>query len=409
MLAEKQRSLSEVNIISPEFKANPFDFYAQLRQESPVFKTHIGKLPVYLVTRYDDVRDTLMNERFAKDIRNISDAQSAHYMEWMPGFIKAMQNNMLDMDNPDHSRLRNLVHKAFTPRRIAEMQTRIEQLANEYLDKALLKGHIDLVADYALPIPATVIAEILGIPSKDMDKFHGWSKRLIGANAGSTWSMLQVLPAMWQFARYLKAQIKHRQENPADDLITALLEAEAEGEQLSSDEVVAMVILLLIAGHETTVNLIASGTLALLQHPEQMNLLKEQPDLMKSAVEELLRFTVPVETGTERYAREDITLHGMTIPRGSLTLAAIASANRDETVFENPNTLDITRSPNRHLSFGHGIHYCLGAPLARMEGSIALNTLLKRAPNLQLAVDSDTLKWRGAMVLRGLESLPVRF
>jgi cytochrome P450 PksS len=202
---------------------------------------------------------------------------------------------------------------------------------------------------------------------------------------------------------------KQRRKNPQDDLVTALVQAEEAGDTLSEDELLAMVFLLLIAGHETTVNLIASGTLALLQHPEQMNLLRQNPSLIKPAIEELLRFTSPVEIATERFAREDITLRGMTIPRGEMVLAVLGSANRDEEQFPDPGALDITRDPNRHLAFGQGGHYCLGAPLARLEGQIAMNTLLHQLPALRLTVAPDSLRWRKGVFLRGLKQLPLAF
>ncbi len=408
MLAISERNLHEVDITSGEFKANPFDFYARLREEAPVFRTTIGgKIPVWLVTRYEDVKSVLMDERFAKDKRNVK-AKTALDVTWMPGFIRAMENNMLDMDAPDHTRLRNLVHKAFTPRRIQEMQSRIESLSHETLAKAKSKGQFDLVEDYALPIPATVIAEILGVPASDMTRFHRWTSSLLQSNAASTIGAMKMIPTMWQLFRYVKGQLENRRKHPKDDMLTALIEAEENGDSLSTDEAIAMVVILLIAGHETTVNLIASGTLALLENPKELELLRSDVSLMPSAVEEILRYTVPVETATERYAKEPITMHGVTIPAGGLTLAALASANRDESVFENPDTLDISRSPNRHFSFGHGIHYCLGAPLARMEGAIALDTLIHELPDLSLAVHPETLKWRNGMVIRGLDKLPVR-
>jgi cytochrome P450 PksS len=211
------------------------------------------------------------------------------------------------------------------------------------------------------------------------------------------------------FIRYLRRFFKVRRRDPRDDLASALIQAEESGDKLSEDELLAMVFLLLVAGHETTVNLIGSGVLALLEHPSQLEKLRAEPTLMKSAVEELLRYTAPVFMATERYAREDVTLHGVTIPRGEMTLGVIGSANRDETVFENPDTLDITREPNRHLSFGQGIHFCLGAPLARMEAQIAVGTLLRRMPELRLKVAPDKLRWRPSMILRGLDSLPVLF
>ncbi|MEO1286884.1 MAG: cytochrome P450, partial [Chloroflexota bacterium] len=233
------------------------------------------------------------------------------------------------------------------------------------------------------------------------------SSSMLQSNFSSNLSLLKMMPSMMQLSGYIRKQIKIRRQNPKDDLLTALIDAEEAGDSLSEGETVAMVVLLLIAGHETTVNLIASGMATLLQYPEQLEQLRANPEQMPSAIEELLRYTVPVETATERYAREDITLHDVTIPKGSLTLAALASANRDETIFQNPDTLDITRSPNRHLSFGHGIHYCLGAPLARMEGAIAIQTLLDNAPDIQLAIPAGQLEWRQGMVLRGLKKLPV--
>lgn len=211
------------------------------------------------------------------------------------------------------------------------------------------------------------------------------------------------------FIRYLRTFFKRRRRDPQDDLASALIQAEEAGDKLTEDEVLAMVFLLLIAGQETTVNLIGNGMLALFQHPDEMNKLRENPAMVKTAVEELLRFTSPVLMSTERYAREDVTVHRATIPRGEMILGVIGSANRDETVFKNPDELDITRDSNKHLSFGHGIHFCVGAPLARLEAEIAINTILARIPNLHLGVEADSLRWRPSMFLRGLESLPVSF
>jgi cytochrome P450 PksS len=214
---------------------------------------------------------------------------------------------------------------------------------------------------------------------------------------------------VWAFIRYLRKQFEQRRFDPKDDLITALVQAEEAGDKLSEDELLAMGFLLLVAGHETTVNLIASGTLALLEHPEQMKMLMHNPSLIKPAVEELLRYTSPVQIATERFAGEDVTIAEMRIRRGELVLAVIGSANRDERQFENPDTLDITREPNMHLAFGKGIHHCLGAPLARMEGQIAIDTLLRRFPKLHLAVTPESLRWRRGLFLRGLEKLPLAF
>ncbi len=221
--------------------------------------------------------------------------------------------------------------------------------------------------------------------------------------------MVVLIPNIMAFMRYLKKLIKERRTHPKDDLITALVQAKDGNDQLSEDEILAMIILLLIAGHETTVNLIGSGSLALLEHPDQLTMLCSEQEYMKTAIEELLRFVCPVEMATERYAREDIEIAGTTIPRGELVMAVIGSANRDEHYFENPDMLDITRKNNKHLAFGHGVHFCLGAPLARLEGQIAITTLIQRMPNLRLNIAPDQVCWRGTFVIRGLETLPVAF
>jgi cytochrome P450 PksS len=329
----------------------------------------------------------------------------------MPAFFRAMERNMLDLDDPDHARLRTLVHKAFTPRTVEGLRERTENIALALLDameeKLAREGQVDLVSAFALPLPMTVIADLLGVPAADQHRFHRWSNRMVGAQGGTLKAMMAV-PSMMAFMRYMGEQFRQRRAEPRDDLLTALVEAEETGDRLSEDELLAMTLLLLIAGHETTVNLIASGTLALLQHPSQRARLQADPALMRPAVEELLRYTSPVETATERYAAEDVTLHGVTLPKGEMVLAALASANRDPAQFPNPDVLDIGRTPNRHLAFGQGAHFCLGAPLARLEGQIALGTLLNHFPNLTLAVDVDSLRWRPGMVLRGLQALPVR-
>jgi cytochrome P450 PksS len=267
---------------------------------------------------------------------------------------------------------------------------------------------MDLIRDYALPIPTTIIAEMLGVPDSDRRRFHRWSRSIVSA-APSGWGMIKAIPSAMAFLRYIRRLLASRRAQPRDDLVTALVQAEEAGEHLSGDELVAMVFLLLVAGHETTVNLIGNGTLALLMNPAQAERLRGDSTLLKSAVEELLRYDSPLETATERFAREDVSIAGVTIPRGGLVYAALASANRDERQFPNPDVLDISREPNRHLSFGLGPHYCLGAPLARLEGRVAIGTLLSRLPDLRLSVRPESLRWRRGLVLRGLEALPVTF
>jgi cytochrome P450 len=369
-----------------------------------------GKRTAWLVTRYEDVARVLKDDTFAKDKLNAMAPEQRTKAPWVPGFLKPLERNMLDLDDPDHARLRALVSKAFTPRLIERLRGRIGTLCEELLDHIQrVRGRregIDLVANYALPLPATVIAELLGVPAEDNARFHRWSVRLVSVSSGH--DMLRALPAALSFVRYLRKLVERRRTDPQGDLITALIRAEEAGDKLSEDELLAMAFLLFVAGHETTVNLIASGTLALLEHPEQAERLRCDPSLMKPAVEELLRYTSPVEMATERYAREDAEIRDATIPRGELVLAVLGSANRDERHFEYPDALDLARDPNRHLAFGRGgAHHCLGAPLARMEGQIALNALLRRFPGARLAIAPENLRWRRGLFLRGPERLPL--
>ena len=397
------------DLASPAFKADPHPFYARLRDEAPVWRTTLrdGRA-AWLVTRYEDVAGVLKDDAFAKDRHNAMDGEQLEKTPWVPGFLKPLERNMLDLDGPDHARLRSLVSKAFTPRLVERLRGRIEALSEELLDamerKAARGSGVELVGGYALPLPATVIAELLGVPPEDHARFHRWSSRLVSVSSGR--DMLRALPAALSFVRYLRKLVERRRAAPEDDLITALVRAEEAGDGLSEDELLAMAFLLLVAGHETTVNLISGGTLALLEHPEQAEALRRDPSLVRPAVEELLRYTSPVEVATERYAREDVRIGGTTIPRGELVLAVLGSANRDERIFEDPDALDLAREPNRHLAFGRGgVHHCLGAPLARMEGQIAISAFLRRFPGARLAVAPGTMRWRRGLFLRGLQRL----
>ena len=398
------------DLTSPTFKANPHPFDTRLREESPVWRTTLpDKRTAWLVTRYEDVAGVLKDKSFAKDPLNAQDLEQRPKGPWVPGILKPLERNMLDVDDPDHRRLRTLVSKAFTPRLMERLRGRVEAICQELLDAMERKrGRVELVRDYALPLPATVIAELLGIPADDHRKFHRWSNRIVSvSSARDFW---RALPAAVAFIRYLRKMSERRRISPEDDLISALVQAEEDGHKLSQDELLAMSFLLLVAGHETTVNLIASGTLALIGHPEQLEELKSDPQLIKLAVEELLRYTSPVEIATERYARQDLDVSGTEIPRGELVLAVLGSANRDEQYFDQPNGLHLGRDPNKHLAFGRGgVHHCLGAPLARMEGQIAITALLQRFPDLRLAVEPESLRWRRGLFLRGLKKLPLEF
>jgi cytochrome P450 len=410
-LTGKRRSphLDPVNMGSREFKADPYPFYARLRAEAPVYRVRVppGET-AWLFTRYDDVAMVLNDERFIKNRYNAVKweqegwARKLMRLKW----LRWLQRSMLHLDPPDHTRLRALVNKAFTPRLIERMRERIQGVADELLDHVQDRGRMDLIRDYAVPIPTTIIAEMLGVPVEDRHKFRRWSRSLF---VTSTWELLQAVPSILAIFHYVRQIIKKRRANPRDDLVSALALAEQAGDRLTEEEVLAMVVLLLVAGHETTINLIGNGALALLEHPDQMEKLRNEPALIKSAVEELLRYASPVEMATERYARADVTIAGVAIRRGEMVLPVLASANRDERQFPNADVLDLSREPNKHLSFGLGTHFCLGASLARLEGQIALSTLLRRAADLRLAVTTSALRWRPGFITRGLEALPVAF
>ncbi len=407
-LTEQARQLRKrpIDIAGTDFAQNVHGYFAWMREEAPVYKAHLTCWKdVYLITRYDDVLAALKDPRLVKNPKNAKPDSRRNGIFWMPKAFQPLMNNMLNSDEPDHRRLRNLVHKAFTPRRITELAPRIESIANQLLENAQRKVEVDLVRDYALPLPVTVIAEMIGIPPEDRYRFRTWTQRII-VNPTPI-NMMRALPAMLAFLKYIRKLAEKRRADPQDDLLTALVQVEDEGDRFTEDELLGMVFLLLVAGHETTVGLISNGTLALLRNPEQLAKLQADWGLIDSAVEELLRYDGPLQTTEMSFAREAFMLHGVEIPQGATVLPAILSANRDERVFKQADQLDITRTPNRHLAFGHGIHYCLGAPLARLEGKIAFRTLFERCPNLRLAVAPEELHCQGMMLIHRMQNLPV--
>jgi cytochrome P450 PksS len=399
----------KVDVSTAEHKANPFPTYARLRAEAPVLRVIAGdRKPAWLVSRYGDVAAALKDPRLGKDpFRVLGPEDQAKKLPWMPGFVRPMMQNMLDQDPPNHTRLRGLVQQAFTPRRVEELRRRIETITEELVARARQKGAIDLLDELALPLPMAVISEMLGVDEADRPRFRAWTNHLV--SVVSPVSMIFALPSIWMFMRYLRKVIeKRRREADRDDLIASLLRAEESGKGLSDDELVAMIVLLITAGHETTVNLIASGTLGLLDQPEALEHLRREPDVVKSAVEELLRFTSPVDLATERYSREEIAFGEHVIPRGERVFAVLGSANHDEHVFATPERLVLDREPNKHLAFGNGPHYCLGAPLARLEAQMAFGAIARDLPGLRLAVPRDSLRWKPSQILRGLTRLPVK-
>lgn len=399
----------QVNLKDPAIQGNPYPTFAKLRKTAPVTRTtlpYVGK--GWLVTRYDDVRMVLSDPRLVNDRRNIGDSRRRAVEVLIPHVFRLLQDSMVMSDEPNHRRLRTIVHQAFTPRMVELMEQRITTIVDNLLARAEGSSSVDLMAALALPLPITVISEMMGVAERDRLQFHHWTSKFLEASSGGALAMVLQLPNGYRMRSFFERLIAERRAKPQTDLVTALVQAEADGDRLTQDELLAMIFLLLLAGHETTVNLIGNGVLALLEHPDQLAMLRANPALIDSAIEELLRFTNPVQQPTFRYARENLELGGQLIQRGEVVLPLLASANRDETVFTHPDVLDIKRKPNRHLAFGLGVHYCLGAPLARLEARIALAAIVQRYPNLRLATTPAQLQWRGGPALRGLRSLPIQ-
>jgi cytochrome P450 len=390
-------------------KANPFPLYARLRHEAPVARfTAADKRPAWLIARYADVAEALRDPRLAKNaLRALTPEERKRQLPWMPSFLAPATKSLLDQDPPDHNRLRSLVHQAFTPARVDALSTRIETLASELAARARAQGSADFLDAFAAALPMTVICEMLGVPVDERRRFRRWMTRALGTT--STTGFVLALPMLWRLMRYLRSLIRRRRDDGAEDLLSALIRAEQSGSHLSDEELLSMVLLLLIAGQETTANLIASGMLALLDQPDAYAQLAAEPALVGRAVEELLRFTSPVDVATDRYTTDEVVYGGCRIPRGQRIFALIGSANRDDDVFEQPDRLVLDRDPNKHLAFGGGPHFCLGAALARIEGRIAFNVILRDLPGMTLAVPRESLTWKPSQILRGLSAMPVRF
>lgn len=396
------------DLFTPAFKVDPFSTFAQMRVCDPVYAHHAPDgSTIWYVTRYEDVVAVLKDEvHFCKDPRHAKPVESFSRTSRQSPLHQLINENMLFSDPPDHTRLRALVNQAFTPRRVERMGVRIQQIAVELLQKVQAQQQMDLIADYALPLPVRIICELLGVPSQDQADVSAWSQAIISPGSrGLNYSARR--RKVKAFIDYLQAMFTDRALRPQDDLVTALVQAEESGEKLNEKELSSMVALLLVTGHETTVNLIGNGALALLQHPQQLARLQAGEVAWETAVTELLRYDGPVETSTTRWVRQDVTFQGQRMRRGDVMRVVLTSANRDPAQFHQPDTLDVARSDNRHLAFGLGIHYCLGAPLARLEGHIALSALFTHFPDLRLAVLPTALHWRSGVLFRGLTSLPV--
>ena len=393
------------DLYSQDLKNDPYPVFARMRADDPVFcqpGLH-GEALIWFLTRYEDVQALLHDD--ARFVRDMALAVSGPPAE--PNALgDLLGNHMLNKDGADHRRLRNLVSLAFTPARVRALRPHIQALADELLDAVSERGQMDLVADYAFPLPTIVIAHLLGVPAEERERFKAWSNAFVSP-ALTAAEMAAAGRLLQEFVDYLGVLFAERRANPRDDLISALLRAEAAGDQLSQAELFSTVVLLIVAGHETTVSLIGNATLALLRDPAARAQLAADPARMPGAVEEFLRYDGPVERALVRWVAQDITLGGHTLRRGEMVIGLLGGANRDPAQFAEAETLDLERRNPRHLAFGHGAHYCLGAPLARLEGEIALNTLLRRLPGLRLAVPESELRWRLVPMFRALEALPV--
>ncbi|GAA4235267.1 cytochrome P450 [Streptosporangium album] len=393
-------------LFDPGFGRDPYVTYAKLRDQGPV---HPIDLPpgtdAFLVIGYEYGRPALNDPRLSKDMRHAPSV----FRDLVTKDNPVLAYNMLTSDPPDHTRLRRLVAKAFTPRRTESLRPRVQEITDELVDAMAARGHGDLLDDFAFPLPITVICELLGVPAEDRDAFRAWSAAVVSPALDEE-GMRRRAEVNAALRGYFTRVIAERRAVPQDDMISALVAASADEELLSEQELLATLTLLLVAGHETTVNLIGNGMLALLTNPGQLRLLKDRPELLPSAIEEFLRYDGPVQRATLRFATEDLQIAGVPIPRNSVVHVALGAMDRDPEEFDTPDTLDITRADNHHVAFGHGIHFCLGAPLARLEGQIAFETLLRRLPDIDLACTPGELSWRqNGSFIRGLQALPVRF
>lgn len=385
-----------------ELMADPYAMYARLREAGPVHRiAGTDGLPAWLVTRYDDVRQALADPRLSLDKRNA--APGGYRGMALP---PALDANLLNMDPPDHTRIRRLVSQAFTPRRIAQLREPIRKTADHLLDAIAPHGRADLIASYAAPLPINVICDLLGVAPEDRRDFRAWTDALVAPDPAEPSRAKEAIRGMLAFFTQL---IARKRAEPADDLLSAMIAVRDEEDRLSEDELMSLAFVILFGGYENTVHLIGNATLALLDHPDQLAALRADPGRLGGAVEELARYDGPAPLAIRRFAVEDIAIGGVTIPAGDTVLLSLAAAHRDPHRFADPDRLDIGRDVTGHLALGHGIHYCLGAPLARMETEIALAALLERFPRLELDVPYGELRWRPSMRARGLLTLPVRY
>jgi cytochrome P450 len=398
-------ALAEANLSSPmlpENRGDPYPIYRFIREREPVHHAPDGS---WVLTRYDHSAALLRDPRFSTNPARLTEGPDASAM----GPVRQVGSSlMMFLDPPDHTRLRSLVSQAFTPRMVESLRPRIQSLVDELLDAVVEKGEMDVLADLAYPLPTVVICELLGVPPEDRDRFKSWSadaSRLLDGYLDKEAMDRGMVAGMYLF-QYFTDLVEARRNQPRNDLLSALLAAETAGDKLTHAELLSTATLLFIAGFETTMNLVGNGTLALLRNPDQLARMRDDPSLVRTGVEELLRYDGPVHV-TARIAKEDVEIGGEIVREGEQAVAILGAANRDPEQFPDPDRLDVGRVPNRHLAFGGGPHFCLGAALARMEGQIAFETMLRRLPDLELATEHPT--YRDHYVIRGLDRLQVRF
>ena len=405
LLRERLDSGATFNPLSTTLLENPYPGYRELRSRDPVHFSRLAR--GWILSRYEDVALVLRDPRFSVErSRAFSGPEGSEPPDGFGIFFETLSRSILFEDPPDHTRLRSLVSKAFTPRAVEALRSRIQELVDGLLDCAAERGRMDVVPDLAIPLPVLVIAEMLGVPPEDRGLFKRWSGD-VAAGLEPVFDravMVRADQTTREIIEYFRAVIRRRRLNPGEDLVSRLVAAEEAGDRLDEAEMLAFCLLLLVAGNETTTNLIGNGLLALMRHPDQLRRLEQDPGLAESAVEELLRFDSPVQL-TGRVALEDLEIGGKRIARNEFVIPLTGAANHDPAQFSNPERLDIGRQENRHLAFGLGIHFCLGAPLARAEGQIVFRTLAERMPKIML---NGPPRWRRTMTLRGLQSLPVK-
>lgn len=393
------------NPYDPEFRENPYPIYHYLRSVEPIHQSFPG---MWVLTRYADAKSVLRDPRFCVEKRqkNIQHKSNSLEQRNFDRLVQAIDKWLIFLDPPEHTRLRGLVSKAFSAATVKSLRSQIQQITDELIGKVRHQGFMDVISDFACPLPCNVIAAILGIPVKDWSKLYHWSDELsrILDPLRSVEDYEQMNKVALEFADYLKLLIAQRQKSPQHDLLSTLIAVKDQGNKLSEEEIISICMLLFFTGEETTVYFITNGMLALLRHPEQMQRLKAEPALIHNALEEILRYESPVQF-TSRVATEDVNLAGVTIHSGEKVLLALGAVNRDPAQFPDPDRFDITRANNCHLAFADGIHHCLGASLTRIEAEIAINTLIEQLPNLKLS--QDKLEWRNKVALRGLKAFPL--